>query len=148
MSRVPAFLCTGLVAALGLGAAALQQIPRQPEAARLTAWPQTAAMPAFGDTGELAPSEIADLTEYVLALAGAPRDQAAIIRAVPLYQAHCAACHGIGGEGAEILGTPDLTRGQFRYATDADGVQMQIWHGTDGRGPLREAARGGPRPKG
>ena len=66
---------------------------------------------------------------------------------MPLYQAHCASCHGLGGEGAEILGTPDLTRGQFRYATDADGVQMQIWHGTDGRGPLREAARGA-RPKG
>ncbi|MBP6879074.1 MAG: c-type cytochrome [Phenylobacterium sp.] len=147
MSRVPAFLCAGLVAALGLGAAALQQIPREPETARLTAWPQTAAMPGFGDTGELGPSEIADLTEYVLALAGAPRDQAAIVRAVPLYQAHCAACHGLGGEGAEILGTPDLTRGQFRYATDAAGVQMQIWHGTDGRGPLREAARRA-RPKG
>ena len=147
MSRVPALLCTGLIGALALGAHGLQQIPRHAETARLTAWPQTAAMPAFGDTGELAPSEIADLTEYVLALAGAPRDQAAIVRAVPLYQTHCAACHGLGGEGAEILGTPDLTRGQFRYATDADGVQMQIWHGTDGRGPLREAARAA-RPKG
>ena len=147
MSRVPAFLCAGLVAALALGAYGLQQIPRPAENARLTAWPQTASMPGFGETGELGPSEIADLTEYVLALAGAPRDQAAVIRAVPLYQTHCASCHGLGGEGAEILGTPDLTRGQFRYATDAAGVQMQIWHGTDGRGPLREAARGA-RPKG
>ena len=52
------------------------------------------------------------------------------------------------GEGAEILGTPDLTRGQFRYATDAEGVTLQIWHGTDGRGPMREAARTPSRPKG
>ncbi|CAN7480102.1 cytochrome c [Phenylobacterium sp. LjRoot164] len=147
MSRVPAFLCAGLVGALALGAYGLQQIPRASESARLTSWPQTASMPGFGDSGELGPSEIADLTEYVLALAGAPRDQAAIVRAVPLYQAHCASCHGLGGEGAEILGTPDLTRGQFRYATDAEGVTLQIWHGTDGRGPMREAARTS-RPKG
>ena len=148
MSRVPALLCAGLVAALALGDYGLQQIPRPVENARLIAWPQTASMPGFGETGELGPSEIADLTEYVLALAGAPRDQAAVIRAVPLYQTHCASCHGIGGEGAEILGTPDLTRGQFRYATDAEGVTLQIWHGTDGRGPMREAARTPSRPKG
>lgn len=146
MSRLPAVICAGLLGALALGAHALHQVPRPSQTARLTSWPQPGAMPAFGDSGELGPSEIADLTEYVLALAGAPRDQAAIVRAVPLYQAHCASCHGLGGEGAEILGTPDLTRGQFRYATDADGVQMQIWHGSDGRGPMREASRAAPRP--
>lgn len=147
MSRLPALLCAGLVGALALLAAGLQQIAPPSERARLTAWPQTANMPGFGDDGELGPSEIADLTEYVLALAGAPRDQAAIVRAVPLYQAHCAACHGMGGEGAEILGTPDLTRGQFRYATDPDDIALQIWHGADGRGPKREA-RVDARPKG
>ena len=139
MSRLPAFLCAGLVGALALGAAALQQPLGAPDAARLTSWPQTGNMPGFGDDGELGPSEIADLTEYVLALAGAPRDQAAIVRAVPLYQAHCASCHGLGGEGAEMLGTPDLTRGQFRYAADAEGIALQIWHGSDGRGPMRQA---------
>ncbi|KQW72853.1 hypothetical protein ASE17_07735 [Phenylobacterium sp. Root77] len=139
MSRVPALLCAGLLGALALGAHALQQIPRPAEPARLTAWPAPGNMPGFGDAGELGPSQIADLSEYVLALAGAPRDPAAVVRAVPLYQTHCAACHGLGGEGAELLGTPDLTRRQFRYATDAQDIQMQIWHGSDGRGPVREA---------
>jgi len=148
MSRVPALLCTGLIGALALGAHGLQQIARHAETARLTSWPQVGNMPGFGDDGELGPSEIADLTEYVLALAGAPRDQAAIVRAVPLYQAHCASCHGLGGEGAEILGTPDLTRGQFRYVAGPEDITLQIWHGSDGRGPMREAARESARPKG
>lgn len=141
MSRVPALLCVGLVAALAGGAFALQQIPRPAaETARLVSWPQTGKMPAFGDGHELGPSEIADLTEYVLALTGSPRDQAAIIRAVPLYQAHCASCHGLGGEGSDLLGTPDLTSGRFRYARNPEDIRLQIWHGSDGRGPMREAA--------
>jgi len=149
MSRLPALVCAGLLGALALGAHALHQVPRPaPEHARLTAWPQPGNMPGFGDDGELGPSEIADLAEYVLALAGAPRDQAAIVRAVPLYQAHCASCHGLGGEGAEILGTPDLTRGQFRNIAGPEDIQMQIWHGSDGRGPVREAARETRRPRG
>ena len=107
----------------------------------LTPQSENALEALFVPAGETAPAP-------GYALAGAPRDQAAVIRAVPLYQTHCASCHGIGGEGAEILGTPDLTRGQFRYATDAEGVTLQIWHGTDGRGPMREAARTPSRPKG
>ena len=74
----------------------------------------------------------------------------AIFTMVQVYEYHHILEHKyfFGGEGAEILGTPDLTRGQFRYATDAEGVTLQIWHGTDGRGPMREAARTPSRPKG
>lgn len=148
MSRVPAVLCAALLAALAVGAGALHHVPRPTptpadaaaERARLTAWPQPARMPGFGEAGTLGPSQIADLTEYVLALAGAPSDPAAVARAVPLWQQNCAACHGLGGEGTQMLGTPDLTRGQFRYATGAEAIRQQIWHGADGRGPLRLSA--------
>ena len=79
MSRLPALVCAGLLGALALGALALgahalHQVPRPAsEHARLTAWPQPGNMPGFGDDGELGPSEIADLAEYVLALAGADK---------------------------------------------------------------------------
>lgn len=132
---------------LALALAACSGPPSQDQA-RLTAWPAPGNMPGFGDKAELGPTEIADLTEYVLALAGAPRDQAAIVRAVPLYQTHCAACHGLGGEGSEMLGTPDLTRRQFRYVAGPEDIRMQIWHGSNGRGPAREAARQPAPPKG
>lgn len=123
---------------LALVLAACSAPPPQDQA-RLTIWPQPGNMPAFGDKAELGPSEIADLTEYVLALAGTPRDPAAVIRAVPLYQIHCASCHGLGGEGADMLGTPDLSRRQFRYVAGPEDIRMQIWHGSDGRGPVRES---------
>jgi mono/diheme cytochrome c family protein len=135
MSRLPALFCALLVAGLAAGAWTLHQIP-QP--ARLTSWPLVAHMPAFG--GALTPSQIEDLTEYVIALAGAPSDPNAVIRAAPLWQTRCAVCHGLGGEGAEILGTPDFTRGQFRYARSPQDIRQQIWRGGDGRGPVREAS--------
>lgn len=150
MSRVPVLLAACALLVFAVGALALRSAPSpsaKAEPARLTSWPQPAHMPGFGDEGTLGPSEIADLTEYVLALAGTPRDQNAVVRAVPLYQTHCAGCHGLGGEGAGLLGTPDLTRGQFRYARDPEDIRMQIWHGADGRGPIRESAVA-PRPRG
>lgn len=141
-SRVPAVLCVLLLVGLAAGAGAVQSIPRPaPEPVRPTGWPQPAPMPGFGDEGILGPAEIADLTEYVLALAGAERDSAAVVRAVPLYQANCASCHGLGGEGSELLGTSDLTRREFRQVRDADDIRLQIWHGADGRGPMRQAFR-------
>lgn len=149
MSRLPAVFATGLILALAAGAAAIQRLPTAPpDTARLTSWPEPAPMPGFGDNGTLGPAEIADLTEYVLALTGSPRDEAAVVRAAPLYQAHCAACHGLGGEGADILGTPDLTRQQFRNVTGPEDIRMQIWHGADGRGPMREAQGAQRRPRG
>ena len=138
MSRLPAVLCTALLAALALGAAVLQR-PQPPASARLTGWPLTAHMPGFGDGGLLGPSEIEDLTEYVIALNGAPHDGAAAARAIPLFQTHCALCHGLGGEGSELLGTPDLTRGQFRNIRTPQDIRQQILRGTDGRGPIRES---------
>ena len=134
MSRLPAVLCAVLVAGLAAAAWALHQVPRP---VRLTSWPLAAHMPAFGDA--LGPSQIEDLTEYVVALAGAPSDPNAVVRAAPLWQSRCAVCHGLGGEGAEILGTPDFTRGQFRYARSPQDIRQQIWRGADGRGPVREA---------
>lgn len=141
MSRLPAVLCAALLAALAAGAAFLQRLPATAPvpAARLTAWPITAHMPGFGDGGLLGPSEIEDLTEYVIALNGAPHDGAAAARAIPLFQTHCALCHGLGGEGSELLGTPDLTRGQFRNIRTPQDIRQQILRGTDGRGPIRES---------
>ena len=58
---------------------------------------------------------------------------------IPLFQTHCALCHGLGGEGSELLGTPDLTRGQFRNIRAPQDIRQQILRGTDGRGPIRES---------
>jgi cytochrome c oxidase cbb3-type subunit III len=52
---------------------------------------------------------------------GLPADAAlfgfALRRGAPLFNAHCAACHGASGAGASATGTPDLTDGDWLYGT-------------------------------
>ena len=104
-----------------------------------SSWSGPAGMPGFGDTQVLSPMQIEDLTQYVLALSRHETDEAAVIRAIPLFSQQCASCHGIAGEGAPLLGVPDLSDEIWIFGPTPSAIRAQIWHGADGRGPPRQA---------
>ncbi|MFN3515180.1 MAG: c-type cytochrome [Phenylobacterium sp.] len=126
------------LSALAVGAHAESRLP-QAEGAAFRPLGPGVAMPGFGAQAQLGPSEIEDLTEYVLALSGRATDAKAVGRAIPLYEAHCAACHGLAGEGNSENRTPDLSDDAWIYGGSREAIRNQIWRGDDGRGPGRHA---------
>lgn len=129
-------------------AAALGLASRSPAVSHtsLHVSPRTVTMPGFGRQEMLGPSEIEDLTEYVLALSRRSTDSAAVLRAVPLYGRNCAACHGLAGEGDGLTGVPDLTDDVWINGGAREEIRDQIWRGADGRGPMRQV-RSNPAPR-
>ncbi|MCW5723991.1 MAG: cytochrome-c oxidase, cbb3-type subunit III [Maricaulaceae bacterium] len=89
-------------------------------------------MPAFGRDQLLSRDEIRDLTQYVLDLSGREADQDAVVRAAPVYQAQCAACHGVEGRGDRSQGAPDLTIDNWLYGGSRDEIYNSIWRGPYG----------------
>ena len=89
-------------------------------------------MPAFGRDEMLKPEQISDLTEYVVKLSGRPADAGAVSRAAPLYEAQCAACHGVDGKGLKDLGAPNLTDADWLYGSDRAAIRGQIFAGNGG----------------
>lgn len=129
-----AVVLTAAGATLGL---ASRPDPISPTSLHLS--PRTVEMPGFGRKEILGPSEVEDLTEYVLALSMRATDSAAVMRALPLYERNCAACHGLAGEGDPMTGTPDLSDDLWINGGSREEIRTQIWRGADGRGPVRHA---------
>ncbi len=137
-----------MVGGLLAGLAAVAALISSSDTAAFTALrlqPRWTVMPGFGRQQALGPSQIEDLTEFVLALSSRATDLAAVERAIPLYESHCSACHGPAGKGDEATGTPDLTDDAWLRGGSRDEIRAQIWHGEDGRGPVRQAWWGEPR---
>ncbi len=89
-------------------------------------------MPAFGRDGMLQPAQVADMTEYVVALSGRKAGAAAVARATPVFAENCVACHGPAGKGMPTVGAPDLTDGDWLYGSDRDAISSQITNGQGG----------------
>ena len=89
-------------------------------------------MPAFGRDEILQPGQIADLTEYVVALSGRRADPAAAARAAPVFAAQCVTCHGAAGLGNPTLGAPNLTDRDWLYGADRASIRDQIVNGRGG----------------
>ncbi len=89
-------------------------------------------MPAFGADQILAPEQVSDLTEYVVSISHRPADPAAVARAAPVFQAQCASCHGVGGQGQAKPGAPNLTDKDWLYGADRASIHDQIWNGHGG----------------
>ena len=47
----------------------------------------------------------------------------------PLYQRHCASCHGTNLEGGALHGVPNLARNVWLYGSDPIGVEHTILYG-------------------
>jgi cytochrome c oxidase cbb3-type subunit 3 len=89
-------------------------------------------MPAFGRDELLPAATIADLTEYVVKLSGRPADAAAVARAAPVFAEQCASCHGVGGQGGQDVGAPNLTDREWLYGSDRADIRGQIHAGNGG----------------
>lgn len=99
---------------------------------------RTSQMPAFGRDNMLNGEQVADLTEYVVALSGRQADAAAVERARQLYADNCAACHAPNGAGTRELGAPNLTDREWLYGSDRDSISAQIHNGRNGVMPTWE----------
>lgn len=93
-------------------------------------------MPAFGRDGLLTGAQIADLTEYVVALSGREADQAAVTRAAPLWADNCAACHMPAGTGSREFGAPNLTDREWLNGSDRAAISGQLQNGRNGVMPM------------
>jgi cytochrome c oxidase cbb3-type subunit 3 len=96
-------------------------------------------MPAFGRDQLLEPTQIDDLTQYVLQISGQKADAAAANRARPLYTEQCASCHGDDGKGKREFGAPNLTDKEWFYGGDAAEIRAQIVNGRGGVMPAWES---------
>ena len=84
-------------------------------------------------------SQIADLTEDVVALSRRPADQAAVARARQTFADQCAACHGPAGTGDQSKGVPNLTDADWLNGSSRAAIRDQIWNGRNGVMPTWEA---------
>jgi len=89
-------------------------------------------MPAFGRDSLLKPEQIADLTEYVVALSHRSADRAAVDRARQTFADQCAACHGPAGTGDLARGIPNLTDAEWLNGSGREAISGQIWNGRNG----------------
>lgn len=96
-------------------------------------------MPAFGRDELLNAAQIADLTEYVVALSGRKADAAAVARARQTFTDQCVACHGAAGTGDRARGVPNLTDGDWLYGSSREAISGQLWNGRNGVMPTWES---------
>lgn len=89
-------------------------------------------MPAFGRDGMLKADQIADLTEYVVALSHRPANAAAVGRARQTFADQCAACHGPAGTGDTARGVPNLTDAEWLNGSSREAISNQIFNGRNG----------------
>jgi len=89
-------------------------------------------MPKFLDDGILTTAEVADTTQYVLALSGREVDAEAAARGQEIYVAQCVTCHMADGKGNKELGSPDLTDAIWLYGGDEADVYASIAHSRRG----------------
>ena len=85
--------------------------------------------PALGDDG------VANVTEYVLKLAGREHDEAMAAQGAAQYTTFCVACHGAAGEGNQLLGYPNLNNDTWLYGRDPEQIAFSIRHGRTGNMP-------------
>ncbi len=82
-------------------------------------------MPAFGDD-VLEPTQIADVTQYVLQLSSQEHDATAAKSGAAIYAEHCAVCHGDDGRGGREFGAPNLADALSLYGNTASLIAAQI----------------------
>ncbi len=92
-----------------------------------------AVMPPWG--AALGEQGVADVTQYVLSLAGREHDANAAGQGKTQYDRLCIACHGPDGSGNPMLGAPDLTNDIWLYGGSAGEIAFTIRNGRSGTMP-------------
>jgi cytochrome c oxidase cbb3-type subunit III len=89
-------------------------------------------MPSFGREKLLEPTQIADVTQYVMTLSSIPADRAAAARGLAIYAANCVSCHGAQGKGDMTQGAPNLTDKEWLFGGTQQEIETQIYLGRGG----------------
>jgi cytochrome c oxidase cbb3-type subunit 3 len=86
-------------------------------------------MAAFGKDKILTPSEIDQLTKYVMNM---NNNEYSDIKAVNLFKEHCSSCHGDSGRGLREFGAPNLRDAVWIYGGDYNSIYDVIYNGRMG----------------
>jgi cytochrome c oxidase cbb3-type subunit III len=79
-------------------------------------------MPKFGTDGILDETQIAQVTEHVLAISGQEHDAALASEGATLFAENCAACHMEDGSGDRTQGAPRLTDAIWLYGGSREKI--------------------------
>jgi len=90
-------------------------------------------MPGFGEI--LEPSEIIDVTHYVMSISGGNYNPALVNSGQRVFSENCADCHGELGAGNRDLGAPNLTDAIWLYGGSQRAVYTTIAGGRKGMMP-------------
>lgn len=100
-------------------------------------------MPAYGRDNMLTARQIADVTEYVIAISAARQrlspNMEAAGRGALVYQEQCVACHGASGAGDRMVGAPSLNDDLWLYGGTREEIRRQIELGRGGVMPSWES---------
>jgi len=103
----------------------------------------TGVMPGFGAG---LPEETRNLlTDYVQHLAGRDVDAARVEEGRPLFTANCSACHGVNGEGNQLLGAPKLANEIWLHGAGRSTIFDVITNGRLNQMPAQEPVLGADR---
>lgn len=104
---------------------------------------RTGVMPGFGAG---IPDEQRELlADYVLHLAGRPLDEARVAQGQALFATNCSACHGVSGEGNQLLGAPRLANEIWLHGSGRSVVLDVITNGRISMMPGQETLLGADR---
>ena len=89
-------------------------------------------MPSLGH--RLTESEISDVAEYVLQLAGDDVDEEKAARGAIIYddEGECFDCHGWSGRGDGAIGSTDFTRDLWLWGKDRETIMASVRSGRKG----------------
>jgi cytochrome c oxidase cbb3-type subunit 3 len=100
----------------------------------------TGVMPGFGAG---LPEETRNLlADYVQHLAGREVDPARVEQGRPLFTANCSACHGVNGEGNQLLGAPKLANEIWLHGSGRSTIFDVITNGRMNQMPAQEPILG------
>ncbi|RMD87695.1 MAG: cytochrome-c oxidase, cbb3-type subunit III [Alphaproteobacteria bacterium] len=90
------------------------------------------AMPAHLRDGLLGRADVADVVQFVLSLSGRARDAEAAARGALVFEASCAACHGLDAKGQTFVGAPNLSDDIWLYGGREEDIFESVANGRAG----------------
>jgi len=90
-------------------------------------------MPPWG--AALGEEGVAEVTDYVLALAAGRGDNEAVAAGRTRFAQLCSACHGADGSGQTLLGAPPLNDPHWLYGGSREAIAASIADGRNGEMP-------------
>ena len=81
---------------------------------------------------------VTEVANYVRSLSGLSHDARLAALGKPLFAANCAACHGAGGVGNQMIGAPNLSDQNWLYGSSLETIEQTIEGGRSGHMPAQK----------